>query len=450
MDYEALEKKYLDLAQEVCDRVAGKGAVAEAYISAGEELSIEVRNQEVEALTIAKDRGLGLRVISGHRVGFAFTTDFSPEALEACVEQALANARLATADEHNCLPGRYPAYPQLELFDPEISSTPVEAKIELAREIERQARAYDPRVKITESCSYNDNRYVVALANSQGIRAAYHGAYCGASTFVVAVEGEDNQTGFGLAYGLKYSDLDAARIGREGAAKAVRMLGAKKIGTQRAAVVFEPYIATSFLGVIAPALTADAVQKGKSLFRGKVGQQVAAPLISIIDDGCRPGGIATSPFDGEGVPSERTVLVEQGVLRCFLHNTYTAARDGVRSTGNGSRGSFKSMPEVGTTNFYIEAGTKAPEDIIKEVSRGLYVTEVMGMHTANPISGDFSVGASGLWIENGEFTTPVRGIAIAGNIISLLEAIDAVGSDLTFFGTSGAPTLRIANMTISG
>jgi PmbA protein len=450
MDYQALQKQYLDLAARVVEMAAGKGAVAEAYISAGENLSIEVRNQEVEALTTARDQGLGLRVIADQRVGFAFTTDFSPPALELCVEQALANARMATPDEHNCLPARYPGYPQLDLFDPEITTTPVEKKIELVREIERQARAYDPRVKITESCSYNDSRYMVVLVNSQGITAAYHAAYCGASTFVVAVENEESQTGFGLAYSLQYKNIDPAKIGREGAARAVRMLGAKRVNTQRAAVVFDPYVATNFLGVIAPALAADAVQKGKSLFRGRVGQQVAAPVVNIIDDGRRPDGIASSPFDGEGVPTQHTVLVEKGILKCYLHNTYTAARDGVKSTGNGARGSFKTTPEVGTTNFYIEAGSRTPEDIIKEISRGLYVTEVMGMHTANPISGDFSVGASGLWIENGELTRPVRGVAIAGNIIGLLEGIDAVGNDLTFFGATGAPTVRIASMTISG
>ncbi|GEA19175.1 TldD/PmbA family protein [Moorella sp. E306M] len=450
MDYQALQKQYLDLAARVVEMAAEKGAIAEAYISAGENLSIEVRNQEVEALTTARDQGLGLRVIADQRVGFAFTTDFSPTALELCVEQALANARMATPDEHNCLPARYPGYPQLDLFDPEITTTPVEKKIELVREIERQARAYDPRVKITESCSYNDSRYLVVLVNSQGITAAYLAAYCGASTFVVAVENEESQTGFGLAYSLRYKNIDPAKIGREGAARAVRMLGAKRVDTQRAAVVFDPYVATNFLGVIAPALAADAVQKGKSLFRGRVGQQVAAPVVNIIDDGRRPDGIASSPFDGEGVPTQHTVLVEKGVLKCYLHNTYTAARDGVKSTGNGARGSFKTTPEVGTTNFYIEAGSRTPEDIIKEIPRGLYVTEVMGMHTANPISGDFSVGASGLWIENGELTRPVRGVAIAGNIIGLLEGIDAVGNDLTFFGATGAPTVRIASMTISG
>ncbi|MDK2820099.1 MAG: PmbA protein [Clostridia bacterium] len=450
MDYQALEEKYCGLAGQVVEKAAKKGVLAEAYINAGEELSIEVRNQEVEALTTAKDKGLGLRVISGNKLGFAYTTDFSSEAIDNCIEQAIANARLTTPDEHNCLPSKYPGYPQLDLFDPDIINTPIEKKIELTREIERQARAHDPRVKITESCSYNDSRYLIALANSQGIVTSYHGAFCGASTFVVAVENEESQTGFGMTYSLRFKDIDPAKIGKEGAAKAVRMLGAKSVDTQRAAVVFDPYVATNFLRVIASSLAADSVQKGKSLFRGRVNQKVAAPVINIVDDGQLKGGIASSPFDGEGVPTSRTVLVENGILKCYLHNTYTAARDGVTSTGNSSRGSFKTTPEVGTTNFYIEAGSMSSDEIIKDIKKGLYVTEVMGMHTANPISGDFSVGASGIWIENGEMTIPVRGVAIAGNIIELLESVDAVGSDLTFYGTVGAPTVRIASMTISG
>ncbi|HBT47161.1 MAG TPA: TldD/PmbA family protein [Peptococcaceae bacterium] len=449
MDYRLAAEKYLALAREVVEKAARGGAEAEAYIIAGEDLNIEIREQEVEALTTARERGLGLRVIGNGRVGFAYTTDFSAGALEETVEQARANAARATPDEHNCLP--LPAdYPHLDLFDPQIEDTPLKDKIELAKEIERQARSADGRVKITESCSYSDSRYVVAVANSRGVAATYYGANCGASIFVVAVEGEESQTGFGLAYSLKIADLDPARIGREGASRAVRLLGAKRIPTQRAPVIFDPYVTVNFLGVLAPALAADAVQKGKSLFRGKVGERVASAVVHIIDDGRRAGGLASAPFDGEGVPTQRTILVEGGVLRGFLHNTYTAAREGVSSTGNGSRGSFKATPEVGTTNLYLEAGDRKPEELVREVSRGLYVTDVLGMHTANPISGDFSVGVMGLWIENGEFAGPVRGVAIAGNIIGLLQSIEAVGSDLTFFGATGAPSIRIAGMSISG
>ncbi|HWI54368.1 MAG TPA: metallopeptidase TldD-related protein, partial [Desulfobacteria bacterium] len=256
--------------------------------------------------------------------------------------------------------------------------------------------------------------------------------------------------GFALKLTLNFRELDPLRIGREAAQKAVRKLGAATVGTQKAVIVFDPYVATNFLGVIAPALSAEAVQKGKSLFGGRVGQTVASDKISIIDHGAMPGGISSAPFDGEGVPTSKTVLVQNGELKGFLHNTYTAAKDGVTSTGNGTRGSFKSTPEVGTTNFYIEPGPHSPDDMLKDISSGLYITDVMGMHTANPISGDFSVGAAGIWIENGKLTKPVRGVAIAGNILELLKEVEGVGSDLSFFGSKGSPTIRIAKMTVSG
>ncbi|NLK52699.1 MAG: TldD/PmbA family protein, partial [Syntrophomonadaceae bacterium] len=292
--------------------------------------------------------------------------------------------------------------------------------------------------------------YEVAIVNSLGLNAFYRGTFCGLYLVVVAQEPEDNQTGFAVQYRLRYTDLDPKQVGREAAAKAVRMLGARKIGTRRVPVVLDPYVATSFLGVLAPALTAEAVQKGKSLFAGKLGRSIGSEALTIIDDGTLPEGIASAPFDGEGVPSRRTVVLEKGNLNTFLYNTYTAARDQITSTGNGVRGSFKTTPEVGTTNFFIQPGPVAQKELIADIREGLYVTEVMGMHTANPISGDFSVGAAGLWIKNGELTTPVRGIAIAGNLAEFLQGVEGVANDLTFFGGKGSPTVRIGQMAVSG
>ncbi|HHP51484.1 MAG TPA: TldD/PmbA family protein [Moorella mulderi] len=444
------EKEYIDLARGVVERAHAKGALAEAFLVAEESLEVEIRDQEIEALTQAQERGLGLRLIREGRLGFAFTDDFNPASLEELVEEALENSRLTTPDEYNVLPPPSQEYPDIPLWDQEIEAIPVKDKIELAMEIERQARAYDPRVKITESCSYSETRYLVVVNNSLGIEALYRGTQCGASIYLVALEGEEAQTGFGFMYNRYYRNLDPVKIGREGAQRAVRMLGARRISTRRAPVVLDPYVAVSFLEFLAPALSAEAVQKGKSLFRGKVGHQVASPALTLWDDGLIPGGIGSSPFDGEGVPTQRTPLVLKGELQGFLHNTYTAAKEGRSSTGNASRASFKSPPRIGTTNFYLEPGILSPEDIIREINEGLYLTEVMGMHTANPISGDFSLGASGIWIEKGELARPVRGVAIAGNIIEVLKNVDRVGNDLTFYGSTGSPTLRVAGLTISG
>jgi len=440
-----------DIAQFALEQALGAGAgMAEAYLNADRELSVEVRDGRVETMKVARDRGLGLRVIVDGKVGFAFTTDLSREAVASIVRQAMANAARTAADPCRILPKPYGEYTRLDIYDPAIRSTGEEEKIELARQMERAARELDPRVRIIESSVYQDAESEVTLVNSLGIAASYRSAYCGLYIALVAGEGEDSQTGFALDYRLHFNELDAAALGRRAAERAVRMLGARPVSTRRAAVLFDPYVATGFLGLLGPGLTAEAVQKGRSLFINRVGQPVASHLVTVVDDGAMKGGIVSAPFDGEGVPTGRTELISRGVLRGFLHNTYTAARDGVQSTGNGVRGSFKGTPEVATTNFFIEPGDKTPEDLIKDTAGGFYVTEVMGMHTANPISGDFSVGASGILIENGELTRPVRGVAIAGNVLDLLKQVDGVGNDLTFFGGKGSPTIRVSGMSISG
>ena len=439
------------LAGQVVDRAQKLGAdQSEAFLIKSKDLTIDVRDGQVETLKLAEDRGLGVRVFRQNRIGFAYTSNLENSALEQIIGQALANSDKTSPDQFNYMPKPGGPYASLDLFDPAIEKVAVEDKIDLAKTIESTARTFDKRVTITERSSYFDAEYEVTLANSLGIAASYRGTYCGCYADLVAEENGDTQTGFAIKMTLNYKDLDPTKVGYEAAEKAVRKLGAKTVNTQKAVIIFDPYIATGFLDVVAPALSAEAVQKGKSLFGGRVGQKVASDKITIVDYGAMPGGIASSPFDGEGVPTSKTVLVQNGELKGFLHNTYTAAKDGVMSTGNGTRGSFKSTPEVGTTNFYIEPGLTNPDDLIKDITTGLYITDVMGMHTANPISGDFSVGAAGIWIENGRFTKPVRGVAIAGNILDLLNEVEGVGSDLTFFGGKGAPTLRISRMSISG
>lgn len=441
---------YFILAKELLEKAKAKGAdETEIYISKGKQLTIEVANGQVEALKNAEEHGIGIRVFVDSRLGYAYSTDLTTAALELTLARAISNSELTHVDSFNSLPLQKGTYPETDLYDTEIGKTPVEEKIKLALNIERAARDYDPRVKITESCTYQDSQYEVFIVNSQGIEASYKGAYCGGFAYVVAEEEGDVQTGFGLQFELEIANLDPVKIGEDAAKKALRMLGAENIHTQKATVVLDPYVATSFLSVLAPALSAEAVQKGRSIFADKIGTQVSSTLISVIDDGALPNAVLSAPFDGEGVSNQRTVLIENGNLKGLLHNTYTATKDGTVSTGNAVR-SFKGTPEIGTTNFYIEAGSVTQEELLAEISQGFYVTEVMGMHTANPISGDFSVGASGIWIENGKLTTGVRGVAIAGNLMSLFQQIDCVANDLTFFIGRGSPTLRIPQMTISG
>ncbi len=445
------ESDFLSLGSFVCERARRCGAAeVEAYLSENKEIAIEVRNQEVETMKLAREQGLGLRVIVAHKVGFAFTSDLSKEALEEIVRQALANAREVAEDPFRRLPPPSPQYPNLALDDPAIPDTPLEEKIKLAKTLEESGKTFDPRVKICERSAYEDVQTRIALVNTLGLASIYQATYCGLYLSLVAEENGDQQTGFAVQHSLRFHDLNPWELGREAAGRAVRMLGAKPVTTRKIPVILDPYVAVGFLNLLAPGLTAEAVQKGRSLFRGKVGRQVAAQKITLVDDGILPNGIASAPFDGEGSPMSRTVLIQEGVLQGFLHNTYTAAKDNTLSTGNGVRTSYKSTPEVGTTNFFIEPGNVSPGELISELQEGFYVTDVIGMHTANPISGDFSVGATGILIENGELTRPVRGVAIAGNIQEMLHQADGVGNDLRFFGSYGSPTIRIARLSVSG
>ena len=445
------KEDFLSLGEFVCARAKVLGAAeAEAYLADNREIAIEVRNGQVETMKQARDQGLGLRVRTGNRTGFAFTSDLAPAALEEVLRQALANARETAEDPYRRLPAPAPGYPDLNLFDSGILNAPLEKKIELAKTLEEAAREEDARVKIIESSTYQDSQVEITLVNSLGLHNTYRATYCGLYLSLVAEENGDQQTGFALDFRLRFSALDSRRVGSEAARRATRLLGAKPVTTRKVPVIFEPYVAVGFLGLLAPALSAEAVQKGRSLFRGKVGQQIAAAKINLVDDGLLADGIASAPFDGEGVPMSRTVGIDRGVLQGFLHNTYTAAKDQTVSTGNGARPSFKATPEVGATNFFLEPGNLSPEKLIGDLQDGFYVTEVIGMHTANPISGDFSVGAAGILIERGELTRPVRGVAIAGNIQELLLQVDGVGNDLRFLGSQGAPTLRIAGISVGG
>lgn len=440
-----------NIGEKVLKSVSSRGiSLAEVFLTRSRDLSIDVSDQQVETMKLAEEIGLCLRLFHHNRLGFAYSSDFSDTALDQMVTQGIDNAQITAQDEFYTLPEPVTYYPEMDLIDPQIPQVPVSEKISLAKEIEGRARQYDPRIKITERCAYSDAFYQVVIMNTLGVYGQYQGSYCGASAFLVAEEGGDSQTGFGFQYRLKYQELNPEAIALEAAEKAVRMLGAKSINTQTMVTVLDPYIGTKFLGLMGNSLSSEAVQKSKSFFAGKINSQVSSPLITIIDDGARKGEIMSAPFDGEGVPCQKNDLIVDGMLTGFLYNTYTGAKERKKSTGNGIRGSYKGMPEVGTTNLYIAGGDAEKEELLKQADQGIYITDVMGMHTANPISGDFSLGASGLLIEKGELTKPVRGIAIAGNVFDLFSNIDGVGSDLTFFVGKGSPTLKIAKMTVSG
>lgn len=444
---------YLKLAKRLVEQARKKGAKqAEAYLEVGRTSSCRVRDGQIEDVTEATSKGVGLRVIAKNRLGFAYTSDFEPASLSAFVDRAVELAQAAAADPLNGLPGQRELAGRGdagELFDPAVAALPSDWKVKTAIEVEKAARAVDPRITAIDSVGAGDYVAEVYVASTEGLAAGYSGTYVYMHAAPVASEGGQLQVGHWMAYKRFLAELDSPEeVGREAARRALRMLGARKVKTQRVPVVFDPQIAGSLVGSLAAAANGGSIYKKASIFAGKLGKRVAAKGVTVVDDGLLPRGLGTSPVDGEGVPARRTAIVEDGVLRSFLYDSFTARKAGAKSTGNASRG-YRSLPAIGINNLYLEPGAKSPEEIIGEVKNGLYVTAMLG-RGADTVTGGYSRGANGLWIENGELAYPVQEITVAGNLLDMLQGIDAVGSDLRFRTTVGAPTLRFAELTVSG
>ncbi|NNC00152.1 TldD/PmbA family protein [Corallococcus exiguus] len=445
---------YEQLAKKVVQRAVKKGAKqAEAYLEVGRQSSVRVREGQIEDLTEATSKGLGIRVIVKDRLGFAYTSDFTPAGLERVVDLAVQLAEAAAPNKLNGLPGAKDLGKRGDtgiLFDPKVANLPGDWKINAALEAERAGRAQDARVVTFDSVSAGDFVAEVYLASSEGTSGGYSGTYVYLVAVPVASQNGQLQTGYWLDYKRFLDDLESPEsIGREATKRAVRMLGAKPVKTQQVPVVFDPLVAASFVGNLSQAANGNAVYQQSSVLAPHLGKRLAGKHVTLVDDGLLPRGLATAPFDGEGVPTRRTPILDQGVLSAFLYDAFTARKAKARTTGNASRG-YNALPGIGTTNLYLEKGTKTPEELIREVPQGLYVTALLG-HGADPVSGDMSCGANGLWIENGELTHPVQEVTVAGHLLQMLKDVDAVGSDLQFRGGSvGAPTVRFRQLTVSG
>lgn len=428
---------------------------AEVYYSNQIKQKIDVLGGKVDESKYAKELGMGLRVLKNKAFGFAATTDLSVEALKNTARQAVENAMCATPSEFNILPQL--SQPkvnenQLEILDQDLLKQKMEEKISKALLVEKSAYAADKRIKKTEMVSYSDAAYVITLANSLGQKLSYSGTYAGASADVIAEDSTDGQQQSGSAYQyvVNLKDFDPQMIGRESARQATLMLGATSWNTAKTNLIFDPMVSAQFLSAISPLVLASYVQKGKSLMAGKKGQTVASKKINLIDSGILPKGLGSTPFDGEGLATQETQLIKDGILQGYLYDFFTAQKENVLSTGNASRGSYDSAPDVSTNNFYLKPGQASSENLIQSVNKGILITRVMGMHTIDPISGDFSVGAAGVLIENGKLGKAVRGIAIAGHLSDLLNNIVEVGSDLKFYSSVGAPSLLIEGISVSG
>lgn len=422
----------------------------EIMLGSSRNLSIEVKEQKVDTFKCSQPVGVGVRVRKEAGMGFSYSTSLDEADLARMIDNALVGAETQTPDEcHRFpLPQEYPVL--TGLVDDELAAVNEGEKISRALELERLVLAEDPRLRKVRKSTYGEADYRVFIRNSLGVEGSYRGTSVSSSVSAIAEADGDSQMGWDFGFSTRFAGVDVARIARTAAGKATGLLGAQKIPTMRCPAVLDNYVATEILEVLAPAFLAESVQKGKSLLAGRLGERLFAAGLRIRDDGTLAGGMATTPFDGEGVAHRNTVLVEDGVLQCFLYDTYCACKGGEASTGNSVRGGVKGVPHMGVTNFFIENGTRTRRDLLAGIERGILVTDVMGMHTANPISGDFSVGAAGFLIEHGEVTAPVKGIAIAGNILELFSSVEGVGDDLRFYGGVGAPSLLIAALDVSG
>jgi PmbA protein len=453
----------LDLVDRVVAQ-ARPGEGVEAYGVDQTDTSVRAHGGEVESLSSGRTRGVGVRVIVDHRVGYAHTADVSEGALAETLEAARRNATVGEPDEGNVLPS--PPEPVSggpldgplddlpALYDEAFDAFAPERKVELALALEAAARGYDPRVKGIDSATYGDAVSMVAIASTAGVRGTYRRCDAYVTVEVLAEADGATTSAYGLDLRRVPQNLDVEAAAAEGAQRALRLLGGRKPATARLPVLLDPFATAAFLGVLAGPLNAESVQKGRSLFEGKVGERVAGEHVTLVDDGRRADAPAAAPWDDEGVPTGRTPLIEAGLLTGYLHNTATAVRAGAASTGNAGRAGYKSLPGVQPTNLYLEPGSAAQDALLARAGNGFYCQQILGVHSgANPITGEFSVGAAGLMVRDGELAEPVREATIASTIPELLAGLVAVGADLRFLpfgGGMGGATLLFDGMALSG
>jgi len=446
------------LAADIVAQAVKAGANdAEVTIREGDEFSTLVRMGEVETLKESGSRGMGLRVLmaadNGYRVASTSTSDFTPEGVEHLVKGALALARVTSEDPFAGLaePGEFGSLPgDLALYHEDVYSLPTAERIEYARRAEAAALSADTRITNSAGGSFDASTGRKAFANSRGFAGEYQASSCSVSCSPIALgKSGEMQRDYWYTYARSLGKLASPEsVGAEAARRTLRRLDGRRVKTQQAPLIFAPEIARSLIASIFEAASGDSIYRGSSFFTGKLGEQVAAESVTVIDDGTMIGGFGTSPFDGEGLPSRRTVIVDRGVLSNYLLNTYTGRKLGMKSTGSASRG-LAGNPGIGAGNLFLVAGNQSPQEILRSVPSGLYVTELIGQGV-NMVTGDYSRGASGLWIENGELTYPVQEITIAGNLKEIFRNITAIGNDLEFRGSVASPTLRVDGMTIAG
>jgi PmbA protein len=441
--------------QDLADAVVAKskpGEQIEAFVSRESSTDIRVYEREIEHFVSAQSEGIGIRVIRDGRTGFAYAGTLDAAAIDEVLAEARDNVEFGTRDEWAGLaePDGVDVVEQ-ELWSEALAAYPTERKIELTKELERLTLAADRRVRIDDA-NYADAFVETAVATTTGIRRAGRENGCYVSVSTLADDGDETQTGFGFSVGRSPDEFDLDKAAREAADRATRLLGATKPASRRLTVVFDPFVTAMFLGVVSSTLNGEAVTKGRSLFKDRLGEQVASPVFSLVDDPTNPKAYTATDIDGEGLAARRNVLIDAGVLKGFVHSSYSARRARTVSTGNAVRAGFKGTPGVGCLALQLTPGTRSQSELIADIDDGVLVQYVSGLHSGvNPISGDFSCGASGLLIENGQLGGPVREFTIASTLQRMLLDTAEVGNDVDWLPMRAAGvTLAIRDMTMSG
>jgi PmbA protein len=449
-----IETDLRELAQEIVRRaMAGGATAAECVVREGDEFSTLVRMGQVETLKESGSKSIGVRVFNGQRTASTHSSDFSRQGLDRMVKSAIELSRITSEDPFAGIPeasllGSLPG--DLDLYYSDVYSLPGQERIAYARRAEKAALEVDPRLKNSDGGSFDAATGHKILANSHGFVGEYRRSYCSVAAVPIAqAENGAMQRDYWFSVARSLGKLESPeQVGKIAAERTLRRLGGRKVKTAQVPIIFDPLVATSILEHIFEGVNGDSVYRGASFLAGKLGQKIAGDSVNIIDDGTMVGGFGTSPFDGEGIPTQRTIVVENGVLKSYLLNTYTAKKLGLQTTANASRG-LAGTPGIGPGNYFLQPGTKTPQQIIGDIKEGLYVTEFLG-HGANLVTGDYSRGASGLWISGGELTFPVEEITVAGNLKDMFFNISEIGNDLEFRGAVASPTLRIDGLMVGG
>ncbi len=440
----------MDIAQRICRDKPGLSGW-EVYLENEDHLSIEVREGEVESLISARTNGLSVRVKYGNRIGLAYTNKLFPASLQETADRAAESASYLPEDEYACFARPSSSeWPSPDIFDRGLDEIPREEKIRRAERLEKSALDFDPRIKRTRGATYDEITTETRILNSEGVKARAACTLCSGFLEAVAEENGQAQAAEEFETVHYYDKLSVDRIGREAALKATGLLGAGPAPGGKMPVVLDPESAAGFLSILAYAVCADAVDKGRSWLSEKQGEKIASSAVDIVDDGLMAEGPGAFPFDDEGTPSARIYVVRQGRLESFLYNLYYATKAGVQSTGNGMRSSFYVPPGVDTSNWVLLPGKRGLDELIRQVDAGLYITELLGLHTADPVTGEFSLGACGYRIEKGRLSGPVTGLAIAGTLEEVFQRVTEVAGDLKFSGDTGSPAMLIEEVDVSG